>query len=63
MSDLTLELENIRPEEIWALAQFVKRVGWSEIRVNAVNDDDAYNMRDAISKLQDALAKAGYTPR
>lgn len=47
----------------WALAQFVKRVGWSEIRANAVDDDEAYAMRDGLAILQSALAAAGYSPR
>ena len=59
---LNLELD-VNETQAMALAQFVKRVGWSEIRVNAESDDDAYNMRDAISRLQDALADAGYAPR
>ncbi|MFW1807623.1 hypothetical protein ACG9Z8_06500 [Acinetobacter ursingii] len=61
--DIKLELKNLTEDQTFALAQFVKRVGWSEIRVNAVNDDEAYLMRDSISKLQDALARIGYAPR
>lgn len=49
--------------ETWALAQFVKRVGWSEMRSNAVDDDEADLMRSAIEKLQAALAGAGVAPR
>ncbi|WHP05763.1 MULTISPECIES: DUF7706 family protein [Acinetobacter] len=60
---MELELQNLSEAQAMALAQFVKRVGWNEIRVNAVNDDEAYLMRDAISKLQDALARQGYAPR
>ena len=40
-----MELE---PAQALALAQFVKRVGWSEIRQNAVDDDEAYAMREAL---------------
>lgn len=43
-----------------ALAQFVKRVGWSEIRQNAVSDDEAYTMRNALCKT---LGESGYAPR
>ena len=60
---MKLELEKLSEAQAMALAQFVKRVGWNEIRVNAVNDDEAHLMRDAISKLQDALAGQGYAPR
>lgn len=57
---VTLELDS---GNAWALAQFVKRVGWSEIRQNAVDDTEAYDMRDAIEALQRALAEAGISPR
>ena len=60
---MKLELENLSEAQAMALAQFVKRVGWNEIRINAVNAVEAYLMRDAISKLQDALARQGYAPR
>jgi hypothetical protein len=42
---------------------FVKRLSWNEIRVNAVSDDDAYVMRDALDKLRTGLAEAGFAPR
>lgn len=57
---VTLELDS---GNAWALALFVKRVGWSEIRQNAVDDTEAYDMRDAIAALQRALAEAGISPR
>lgn len=53
----------LEPAQALALAQFVKRVGWSELRLNAVDDDEAYTMRDAIELLARALAEAGYAPR
>lgn len=31
----------LKPAQALALAQFVKRVGWSEIRQNAVDDAEA----------------------
>ena len=46
-----------------ALAQFVKRVGWSEFRTNAVDDNEAAAIRSAVDVLQKALADAGYAPR
>lgn len=49
--------------EALAMAQFVKRVGWSEIRQNAVDDDEAYQIRDALGRVSLALAERGYEPR
>jgi hypothetical protein len=46
-----------------ALAQFVKRVGWSEMRQNAVDDAEAYDIRLGLYQLQKALQEAGYDPR
>lgn len=49
--------------ETLALAQLVKRLTWSDMRGCAVDDAEAYVIRDAVGKLQDALARAGYAPR
>lgn len=53
----------INDELAEALAQFLKRVGWSEMRQNAVNDVEAYTMRDALDQVRKALQEAGYDPR
>lgn len=53
----------LKPAQALALAQFVKRVGWSEIRQNAVDDAEADLMVEAINKLMQALAEVGYAPR
>lgn len=57
---LSLELNQA---QAWALAQFVKRVSWQEFRANAVDNDEAYLIRDGIVRLQGALATSGYAPR
>ncbi|NRN30940.1 DUF7706 family protein [Photorhabdus heterorhabditis] len=49
--------------EALALAQLVNRLNWAEIRACAVNDEEAYQIKDAIYKLQSALAYRGYVPR
>lgn len=46
-----------------ALAQFVKRVTWSDMRACAVDDEEAYLIRDAVSLVARALADKGYAPR
>ena len=40
MSDQVEVWMELEPAQALALAQFVKRVGWSEIRENAVDDDE-----------------------
>ena len=49
--------------EAWALAQLVKRLTFNECRANAVSDDEAYLMIDALAKLQRSLINAGVNPR
>lgn len=49
--------------EAWNLAQFLKRVGFSDFRANAQDDAEAYAMRDAAERVRRALAEAGYSPR
>ena len=58
--NLTLELTD---DQAYALAQFVKRCGWTEWRQNAVDDDEAYLIRDAFDQLARALRDGGYSPR
>ncbi|MBA2674222.1 hypothetical protein [Ramlibacter sp.] len=50
-------------EQAWALAEFLKRVGWSEWRALAVDDEEARRMRDACEELRQELAYQGYAPR
>ena len=49
--------------EAWALAELCKRIGYSECRANAVDDDEARNMIVATSKMQQALSRAGFAVR
>lgn len=60
LTPVTVSLTN---EEAWALAELVKRIGWAELRGNAANENEAYTMRDAVGRLQGALAEAGFSPR
>ncbi len=55
-----LELSTSEAE---ALAQFVKRVGWSEMRSNASSEDEAYCIRAGVDIVAKALAEKGYAPR
>jgi len=62
-SNISLELVDITGAQVLALAQFVKRLHFDDLESHAVNEEEAYRMRDAIEKLQDALAVSGYAPR
>lgn len=57
-----IESENLTEAETLALARFAKRVGWFEFTSNALGDDEAHLMKQAFDKLQDVLARSGYTP-
>lgn len=57
---LSLELDD---QHAMALAQFVKRVSWNDLRGCAANDDEAWLMKNAIDKLQHAMSEEGYSPR
>lgn len=50
-------------DEACALAQFFKRVCLSDFQLRAINDDEAYQMQYASSKIQSALADKGFCPR
>ena len=60
MVTLTVELSE---ELANALAQLVKRVGFSDMRSNAVDDVEAYLIRDAIDRVRMGLANADFSPR
>ena len=62
MEDVKIEL-SLTDAQALALAQFVKRVRWTEVRQNAVGDDEADLMMDALGELAKALREAGYAPR
>ena len=54
---------DLPPAEAMALAQFMKRVTWTEMRACAADEAECYEIRAAIDKVQRALANADYAPR
>ena len=62
MDRVTVKVE-LTDEQALALAQFVKRVGFSECDANAVDKDEAYLMIDALNAVRRELAEVGYAPR
>lgn len=57
---LTLDLDESRA---WALAQFCKRFIYGDVRERAIDEDEAYAMRDALCDVGAALRDAGIAPR
>ena len=49
--------------EAWALAQFVKRVGWTAMAECSESEEETYLIRSALGKLFEALREVGYAPR
>jgi hypothetical protein len=49
--------------QAWALAEFLKRVGYNDYRPLAVDEQEAYAMQDAGEKVRAALAEKGIAPR
>lgn len=62
MPTVTVTTE-LTDSQAMALAQFVKRLTWSEMRACAVDDDETWVMKDAIQALQKSLADASFSPR
>lgn len=50
-------------DKAMALAQFCKRSSFTDYMTNAIDETEAYKMVSAIGLLQDALARAGFSPR
>jgi hypothetical protein len=57
---VTLELE---ASQAWALAQLLKRIGWSDCRSLAEDEAQTRLMLTAIEQVRSALAQAGIAPR
>lgn len=53
----------LTPEQAEALAQFAKRASVSDFQQKAVDAVEAYNMRDSMDRVRQALQEAGYAPR
>lgn len=58
--EFTLELTD---EQAWALAQYLKRIGYADYREKSASDDEAWEMRAAGEALRAALAEQGMAPR
>lgn len=50
-------------EQAWAFAQFLKRLGYTDCRGLAQDDNEAWLMMLAAERVRRALAEVGYAPR
>lgn len=50
-------------QEAWDFAQFLKRVGYSDFRSNAVDDGEAHRMLYVAEKVRKSLIQNGFDPR
>jgi hypothetical protein len=50
-------------DQAWALAQFLKRAGYSDYRTLAASEQEAYQMLYAALSVSAALAEEGCAPR
>lgn len=62
MDHITVHID--LPQDLaWALAQLLKRIGYSDCRSLAEDDEQAYQMIQATEQVRRALAQAGMAPR
>ena len=59
---ITLHVE-LSGEHAWALAQLLKRIGWSDCRSLAEDEQQTALMIQATERVRAALAEAGCAPR
>ena len=60
VTEITLRLND---QDALALAQFVKRVGWTAMAECSESEEETYLIRSALGKLFEALREVGYAPR
>ncbi len=62
MDHITVQID-LPQDQAWALAQLLKRIGYSDCRALAEDDQQAYQMIQAAEQVRRALADAGVAPR
>ena len=53
----------IQEDEAMALAQVLKRIGFSEIRKLSTSEEETYEAQNALESVRKALAETGFNPR
>jgi len=59
---MKIEIE-ANEKQVYAAAQVLKRIGFTDIRVLSANDEEAYDAQYALEQIRAGLAAAGYNPR
>ena len=59
---MMIEVE-LPPDQAWALAECLKRIGYMDYRPLAVSEQEAWDMFEAGEKVRAALAEQGFKPR
>lgn len=63
MEELVTVHVELESAQAWALAQLLKRIGWSDCRALAEDEQQTQFMIAATERVRQALAEAGYAPR
>jgi hypothetical protein len=60
--EITIQV-TLTDDEAWQLAQFCKRITFSDVRQCATSQDETYLMLWALEKVRKQLSEKGYAPR
>lgn len=63
MEELVTVHVELESAQAWALAQLLKRIGWSDCRSLAEDEAQTRLMIQATERVRQVLAEAGYAPR
>jgi len=63
LNDLVHISADLETSEAAALSQFLKRIGFTEIRMLTASDEEAYDAQGGADKIRRSLEESGYNPR
>ena len=56
---IDLQISGLTTAQAYALAELCKRIGWTDARSNAVDDDQARDMINAMDRVRGGLEESG----
>lgn len=59
---MNIEIE-AKPDQLMAMAEVLKRIGYTDIRKLSASDQEAYDAQYALEQVRQALNNNGYNPR